>query len=217
MLYFFLAACVLVLLVTKFLPDNSPRQRTERLLTMMPDFAPALRHDDLWNARMLVLDPASSRFAIGEIGGPVRAFDFAQLIAVEIEKDGITIEKTNRGSQLVGAAIGGALLGPAGMLLGGLTGSKRQKDTTTRLALKLIVNDLENPVIEIIFLDSAANMKRKAIPSKAPAPKSSPQERLAEWHGRFRAILHGQQRIEPTPASAPTATFGRRRGLLAEG
>lgn len=218
MLYFFLAGCVFVGLVKWFTPKNDPRTRMERLLAMVPDFSPVLRHDDPWNARTLALDPGSRRFAIGTQGGPVRVFGFDELIAAEVERDGMTVEKTNRGSQLVGAAVGGALLGPAGLLLGGLTGSKRQESATNRLALKLTVNDLQSPVIDIAFRDLTGKVKLSyAQASKRAAPVGSPEERLSEWYGRFRVILHGQGQDGYAPPSPAGSFPSSRRGLIANG
>jgi hypothetical protein len=61
------------------------------------------------------------------------------------------MQKTNRGGQAVGAAVGAALLGPAGLLLGGLTGSKQNIEQVDKLSLKIYTNDLINPVHEIVF------------------------------------------------------------------
>jgi hypothetical protein len=57
----------------------------------------------------------------------------ANVRAVSIEIDGMEVvtsrstTKTDRGSQLVGGVLGGALLGPAGLIVGGLSGSSSTK------------------------------------------------------------------------------------------
>jgi hypothetical protein len=50
------------------------------------------------------------------------------VIGAEVIKDGTLITKTNRGSQVSGAIVGAALLGPVGLLLGGVTGTKRSEE-----------------------------------------------------------------------------------------
>ncbi len=49
---------------------------------------------------------------------------WSDLNSVEIEKNGQSVQQTNRGSQVMGAAVGAVLLGPLGLLVGGVTGSK---------------------------------------------------------------------------------------------
>lgn len=200
--------------------SRAKRQRAslEQLIASIPDFSVGMRYNDPWKSSVIAIDPSSSQFAYGGVDRPFRTFPFSALIAAEVESDGVTIEKTNRGSQAMGAALGGALLGPAGLLMGGLSGSKtRKKGKDTRLSLKLIVNDLQAPSIEIVFLAPGI---RKMVDHKEKLI-GTPEERLAEWFGRFRVILHSQQNGSSTSAPVPSAPssppsgFGRRRGLLA--
>lgn len=108
-------------------------------------------------------------------------YPFDDLIAVEVIKDDISITKTNRGSQAAGAAIGGVLLGPAGLLLGGLSGSKRNENKITKLSLKLYTNNLAFPVQEILFWDSGNN----GVDPNALNPVINEMD---QWYGRLRAI-----------------------------
>lgn len=110
------------------------------------------------------------------------------------------------------------LLGPVGLLLGGLTGSKRNEERVKRLSLKLFTSDLHTPVTEVIFFDHPQGVKPDSLLVKTAA------QQLDEWHGRFRTILQGNeratspQRSSPPPQDEATqpASFGRRRGLIAQ-
>lgn len=75
-----------------------------------------------------------------------------KLLSSEVTENGISIYKTNRGSQIGGAVIGGALVGGVGAIIGGLSGSTRQEERCKYLLLKLIFNDFRNPKYEIYFL-----------------------------------------------------------------
>lgn len=134
----------------------------------------------------IALDPQTNQFAIAKRGKPPEIYAFDQLIAVEALKNGGSIHKSNRGSQLAGAAIGGLLLGPIGLLLGGVTGSKRVEEKISRLSLKIFTDDLVSPVTEILFLDLPTGAKADSIAVRAAA------HQLDEWHGRFQTILHKQ-------------------------
>ena len=52
----------------------------------------------------------------------------------------------------MGAAVGEVLLGPLGLLIGGVTGSKRTVQRVSQIALKIIVDDRHNPIYTIQFL-----------------------------------------------------------------
>lgn len=122
-------------------------------------------------------------------------YPFDELIAVEIVKNDMSITKTNRGSQAAGAAIGGALLGPAGLLLGGLSGSKRRESKITNLSLKLYTNDLDLPVQQIYFFDGGTNgVDASSIESIV--------SEMDQWYGRLRAIIENKH--EKTPTQIPS-------------
>lgn len=103
----------------------------------------AINHDQ----RAIVLGTVTShkRYAWGSIA------------SVDVIRDGMSITSTNRGSQLVGAAAGGVLLGPLGLLIGGVTGSKRTTERIGQIALKIIVDDRYTPIYTIEFLRVPGN------------------------------------------------------------
>lgn len=86
--------------------------------------------------------------------------------SVEVLRDGTSITSTNRGSQLMGAAIGEVLLGPLGLLIGGVSGSKRTVQKVSQIGLKIIVDDRVRPIYSIDFLrvpGAGANPKDKLV------------------------------------------------------
>jgi hypothetical protein len=210
---------IAVLIAMPFvLRDESLRKEMEEQIEALPSFTSALRFDQPDKKLALLLDPESGQFVLAKPKEAPRLYGFDQLIAVDVERDGMSLHKTNRGSQMMGAAVGGALLGPVGLLLGGLTGTKREEERVKRLSLKLVTSDLHTPVTEVIFFDSISGEK----PDSTPVKKAAQQ--LEEWHGRFRTILLGNERAAsatPRGQEAPVSQeqpgmFGRRRGLLAE-
>ena len=91
-----------------------------------------------------------------------------------------------RGSQVVGAAVGTALLGGAGLILGGLTGSKSSKAKTTikvkKIELKLTLNDLHTPVIAFALFEGEIKLNSDTYQK---IMKSADY-----WDGIFRVIIH---------------------------
>jgi hypothetical protein len=181
-------------------------------IAALPNFTPAVRYDRRDRPFTLLLDPVSEQFAMIERKQPVRLYGFQQLVAVEIERNGVSLEKANRGSQVVGAAIGGALLGPVGLLVGGVTGPKRREEKVKRLALRLYTNDLHTPFSEVVFFENKEGLK----PNDKQVTKATLE--LEQWYGRFLTILRGQTQTAlaaPEPVVAPaSAGFGRRRSIL---
>lgn len=82
----------------------------------------------------------------------------------------------------MGAAVGGALLGPAGLLVGGLSGSQRQENKVQKLSIKLYTNDLISPVQELFFWDSGSQ-------GIDPTQIKPIIQELDQWYRRLRIIV----------------------------
>jgi hypothetical protein len=83
------------------------------------------------------------------------AYDFAQIASVEVVENGTTVTQTNRGSQLLGAAVGGLAFGAVGAVVGGLSGSSRSRGRLRGISLKVTVDDRLRPVHSICFLHAS--------------------------------------------------------------
>lgn len=81
-----------------------------------------------------------------------KQYPWGSIASVDVIRDGTSITSTNRGSQVMGGAIGGVLFGPLGLLIGGVTGSKRTHQRVSQIALKIIVDDRVTPIYTIEFL-----------------------------------------------------------------
>lgn len=88
-----------------------------------------------------------------DIGGRFRRkiIDYRDILASEIEEDGKIVTKTQRGSQIGGALIGGLALGGAGAIIGGLSGKTVSSNVASSISLIVTVNSTEDPVFEIIL------------------------------------------------------------------
>lgn len=75
--------------------------------------------------------------------------DFAEIIDFELLEDGGSIAKGGLGR----AAVGGALFGGVGAIVGAATGSKKSKQTCKSLQIKITLNNLNFPVEYINFIN----------------------------------------------------------------
>lgn len=77
---------------------------------------------------------------------------FANLVDVEVYEYSSSETKSNRGSQVLGTAIGGVLLGGAGAVIGGVTGTKTTNDVVEKIELRITIDSYEIPLFDISFL-----------------------------------------------------------------
>lgn len=106
---------------------------------------------------------SNEEIVAGAVSGNVNRFNFAQLADVEMEIGRYTVSEddyqttTDRGSQIIGAAAGGALFGPVGAVVGGLSGSKSTSGSRystegiSTIDLRMRFRDRAHPIIEIPF------------------------------------------------------------------
>jgi hypothetical protein len=76
----------------------------------------------------------------------LNVISYNDIIESEIIAEGKTITKTSRVNQFAGAAIGGLLLGGVGAVIGGLSGKTETSKNIKDVSLKIIINDMSNPV-----------------------------------------------------------------------
>lgn len=111
-----------------------------------------------YEENFLYVDEKNKRFATSRT-----EYDFRDLTAAEIVEDIETVvnTQTKKKVSLGKAAIGGALLGPAGAIIGGSAGKSRTVSTETprcnKLRIKLTLNTIENPVRYIDMLEYAVD------------------------------------------------------------
>lgn len=119
----------------------------------------------------------------GRIGfifrGNKKIINISDIIAVELVENGGTITKTKRGSQAVGVAVGALAFGPVGALVGGLSGSKKTKETVSKLSINVITKNRGTPLIEIRVFESSLPTEKRLVDYQSMMP----------WYARLRALI----------------------------
>ncbi|HEX8534343.1 MAG TPA: hypothetical protein VF662_09255 [Allosphingosinicella sp.] len=159
---------------------------------------------------VLALDHDRRRLAVGTVTNHVEVA-WSAINSVEIEKNGQSIQQTNRGSQVMGAAVGAVLLGPLGLLVGGLTGSKRQRERVSDLSLKILIDERSEPVHRISFFRMAGN----GVDSNSPLLKE-PARRLEHFHALLANAIRSDHRATFAPQFASADGVESRIGKLWE-
>ena len=118
---------------------------------------------------------------------PARIYNFKDIMKSEIVENGKTIVETSRGSQVLGAAVGGALLGGAGLIVGGLSGKKTQKSTIDKIDLVITVSDKSRPIYVLHILKEKSGSKYE-----------DKFELARKWHSIISIIIKEAEEAEAT-------------------
>lgn len=107
----------------------------------------------------LEVDETQRRWIIYPDGVRAHAglYNFEDLVAFELLEDGMSIAKGGLGSALAG----GLLLGGVGAVVGGITGARRSQKICNSMILKVTVQDLSHPAINVPLIIGA--MKTNSI------------------------------------------------------
>lgn len=173
---------IIVIAAISFFFTSQRKKLTKQNFNQIDAFLPSHIFCSDCSKTGIAIDSQQHKIAFSDKIGEISLYHFKQLISVEIIINEQSIHKSNRGSQIVGGAIGGLLLGGAGLLLGGLTGSKRTEDKISKIAICIGVLDIDTPSHEVIFYDSSP-IKKTGYTGQAIA------EEADEWLKRLDVVM----------------------------
>jgi len=110
--------------------------------------------------------------------------DISKITEVELRADETSITKTARGSQLLGAAVGGVLLGGVGAVIGGLSGKKISVSDIKSLELHIKLNDFKNSSHSILV------WKKNFGLTKSPSPVEQCQRTAQELIEKLDILIN---------------------------
>jgi hypothetical protein len=167
-------------------------------------FGPGDYHAVLPECRCIGIAWERQELVMGDDPATATGIPFADIRGAEMEVDGVEITTSrsttsiNRGSQLVGGAIGAVALGPVGLLAGGLSGSSTTQGTAIGerkiKTVKLVVRvaDRTAPLRRFTFHDAGYG---EGYPASNPVVQPS-IEKCAHFHALLTQII--EERHENT-------------------
>lgn len=91
----------------------------------------------------------------------IKLLPYTDILASEVIEDSDIVTKTERGSQLGGAILGGLALGGVGAIIGGLSGKTRATKKVKKIELRVTVNDINKPTHYINLMDEVDEKDKK--------------------------------------------------------
>lgn len=155
----------------------------EKAMREIKGFNPSYVFSGTHGGAAVAIDTSGKKVCFMENSKSHKLFNYNEIVSVEVEKNGSSVTKVNRGSQVGRAALGGLLLGPVGLLVGGVTASRRNEEKIKSISLKVYTSSLSSPVKIIHFYKNHSGADLNAFPVKGALSN------LDSWYGRFLAII----------------------------
>lgn len=181
---------------------NRRKKQTEVALQLneAPSLATAPRLISTDKQTGLAVNSTAQKVGVARKDG-INVYDYKDIVEAAIVEDGEGLSETSRGSQVLGTAVGGALLGGAGAIVGGLSGKKRKTQEVREIKLRVVVNDTAAPVVSIKLFEGKT---KKGSPEYKAA-----MEQAVEWHSLLSVLIRQAEKedaITQNEASEPTST-----------
>jgi len=152
------------------------------IISNLTDFSAADKYISQGPGVSVALDTQRKKVCFLDKNNKPAFYNFADILTSEIDIDGETVLKQSVTGTLGRAIVGGVLTGGIGVLVGGLTASKKQKDKIKSINLKITVNDMSNPIYKINFLNTEAK--------KGSFIYNTSYSQVERWHGVFSALIN---------------------------
>lgn len=147
------------------------------------NFTVSQKHIGKDNKTSLAIDENSQKIGLIE-GNKQKTFSYRDILQSEIIEDGVQITTTSRSSQIGGALIGSVLAGGVGAIIGGLSARQIASEEFKKIDLRIIVNDTQNPVFVLNF------MNQEDFPVKQASPiYKEAIEKANRWHYLISVLI----------------------------
>lgn len=92
-----------------------------------------------------------------------RLLNYSDIIKVELIEDNSIISSKSAIRTIGGGLVGGAVAGGAGAIVGGLSGSSKQKKKVSKVKVKILLRDISSPALIITCFDSIPMTRKTEV------------------------------------------------------
>ncbi len=122
-------------------------------LTNIEGFTPKVSIIGYDNRYVFAIDEHSNQIALIKEDNK-RMVPFKKIMSVEVIEDNKTIASKSTTRTIGGAVVGGVIAGGTGAIIGGLSGNTNNKKKVSKLSVKIIVRDINDPSLIIDCFDA---------------------------------------------------------------
>lgn len=204
----FVTAIVVAIIILFRVILREHKEKKQKLIDSierLPDFTATETITSFNMSSCLAIDKTRNKFAFAKstpTSTHAKSYEYKDIYSSEVYIDGQTITKTQRASQIGGVIIGGALLGTAGVLIGGLSGkTQSSQDAVKKIDIRFVVNDTASPYCEI-------NLSDMVVKTNSPLYKNLIKQ-AHHWHSLLEVAIKRadreanlEQKLEPSKIAA---------------
>jgi hypothetical protein len=179
-LYYIVGFFILIIVFFWF-KQSKKEKDIKKIFLEQENFNPSLEYISNFNHSAIAVDSENKKILFLQ-DMKISIINYNELLSVETRINDEVLYETKRGSQLVGAAVGGLLLGPLGLLLGGLTGKKSSTKKISKLSIRATISNIKQPFCDIIFYEGSP-VKTDSFAIEGHSKQAD------EWIGRLSVII----------------------------
>tara|TARA_B100000989_G_C19498448_1_gene453146 strand:+ start:30 stop:590 length:561 start_codon:yes stop_codon:yes gene_type:complete len=180
-LYYIGGFIVLYLVFITFL-DLNKEKKINKAFSDQEGFNVTHKFISSFDKTAIAIDSDTKKIIFHDNKKKLTLINFDELISIDTIINDETFHQTKRGSQIAGGAIGGLLLGPAGLLIGGLSGKKTTVKKISKISVRATISNLDKPFCDLVFYDGN--------PIKPDSFLHNTFSEIAdEWIGRLSVII----------------------------
>jgi hypothetical protein len=178
---YYIAGFIVLLFVLVWLFQSNKEKKINKIFSEQDGFDATHKFISSFGKTAIAVDSNSKKIIFYD-NKKLTSINFDELISVETKINDETLHQTKRGSQIAGGAIGGLLLGPAGLLIGGLSGKKTTVQKITKISVRATISNIDKPFCDLVFYEGS--------PIKSDSFTHNIYSELAdEWIGRLSVII----------------------------
>jgi hypothetical protein len=162
--------------------------------SMISNFSVNQRITSFDTKKAIFLDEKQKKVCFIDMATATAQFKIASgesILSIEVVEDGKTITKTDRGSQIGGALIGGLAFGGVGAVIGGLSGKTSSEIKVNKLTLHLIIDDVQRPVFDIDLLSFQTQ--------KGSFTYQEAVKKIDYWYGLLSVLVNSKKETTKVP------------------